>query len=84
MVPGRPATTSFTRWQRDGTWDRLLTHAQTKSDAIGDIEWEVSVDSTIARAHQHAAGARRELSREDVKRGLSIRRMRHWGEAEGG
>jgi transposase len=74
----------FARWQRDGTWDRLLTHTQTKSDAIGDIVWEVSVDSTIARAHQHAAGARRELSRQDVKRGLSIRRMRHWGEAEGG
>jgi transposase len=45
------------RWHRDGTWDRLLTHAQTKSDAVGEVEWEVSVDSTVVRAHQHAAGA---------------------------
>ena len=35
----------------------MLAHAQIKSDAVGEVEWEVSVDSTIARAHQHAAGA---------------------------
>ena len=45
------------RWQRDGIWDRLLTHVQTKSDAVGEVAWEVSVDSTVIRAHQHAAGA---------------------------
>jgi transposase len=66
----------FVRWRRDGTWDRLLAHAQTKSDAVGEVEWEVSVDSTVARAHQHAAGARREPSHRDAKRGSSIRRMR--------
>jgi transposase len=66
----------FVRWRRDGTWDRLLAHAQSKSDAVGEVEWEVSVDSTIARAHQHAAGARREPSHRDAKRGSFIRRMR--------
>jgi transposase len=45
------------RWRRDGTWDRLLAYAQTKSDAVGELEWVVSVDATINRAHQHAAGA---------------------------
>ena len=59
----------FVRWRRDGTWDRLLARAQTKSDTVGEVEWEVSVDSTIARAHQHAAGARRRPGREDAKRG---------------
>jgi transposase len=60
----------FNRWRRDSTWDRLLTHAQTKSDAVGDVEWEVSVDDTVIRAHQHAAGARREPAKnEDVKGG---------------
>lgn len=59
----------FVRWRRDGIWDRLLAHAQTKSDAVGEVEWEVSVDSTVARAHQHAAGARKEGSHEDAKRG---------------
>ena len=31
---------------------------ETRADAAGLITWDVSVDSTIARAHQHAAGAR--------------------------
>ena len=57
------------RWRRDGTWDRLLSHAQTKSDAVGEVEWEVSVDDTVIRAHQHAAGARGEPSEQDEKRG---------------
>jgi hypothetical protein len=30
---------------------------QAQADANGLITWEVSVDSTVARAHQHAAGA---------------------------
>jgi transposase len=49
----------FRRWQADGTWDRLVAQAQTKSDAVGEIDWDVSVDATIVRAHQHAAGARK-------------------------
>jgi len=43
----------------DGTWQRLLADAQTKSDAVGEVDWEVVVDATIVRAHQHAAGARK-------------------------
>jgi transposase len=49
----------FRRWQRDGTWQQILTALQAQADAQGLITWEVSVDSTIARAHQHAAGARK-------------------------
>jgi transposase len=49
----------FRRWQRDGTWQRLLTVLQALQDAAGQITWDVSVDSTICRAHQHAAGARK-------------------------
>lgn len=48
----------FRRWQRDGTWARILTDLQAIADAAGLITWDVSVDSTTARAHQHAAGAR--------------------------
>ena len=59
----------FVRWRRDGTWERLLTHAQTKSDAVGEVEWVVSVDSTVVRAHQHASGARRDPSPADEKGG---------------
>nr|WP_233611933.1 transposase [Amycolatopsis sp. WAC 01376] len=49
----------FRRWQRDGTWRRILTALQAMADATGRITWDVIVDSTIARAHQHAAGARK-------------------------
>jgi len=59
----------FRRWQQDGTWDRLLAHAQTRSDAVGQIEWTVSVDATINRAHQHAAGARHRVALEDRQKG---------------
>ena len=72
----------FARWRRDGTWDRLLAHVQMYSDAAGEVMWEVSVDSTISRAHQHAAGARRRApSREDAKRGSPTRRTRRSGGA---
>jgi transposase len=47
------------RWQRDGTWKQILSQLQAQADANGLITWEVSLDSTIARAHQHAAGARK-------------------------
>ena len=49
----------FRRWQRDGTWQQILTALQAQADAKGLITWQVSVDSTVARAHQHAAGARK-------------------------
>jgi transposase len=52
----------FRRWQRAGVWAAIMTGLQADADAPGLITWEVSVDSTIARAHQHAAGARRGIS----------------------
>jgi transposase len=50
----------FRRWQRDGTWDQVITRLQAAADAAGRICWQVSVDSTVCRAHQHAAGARKD------------------------
>lgn len=49
----------FRRWQRDGTWRVILAGLQGRAGAAGLITWDVSVDSTVARAHQHAAGARK-------------------------
>nr|BFE99524.1 hypothetical protein GCM10020241_12000 [Streptoalloteichus tenebrarius] len=49
----------FRRWHRAGVWQAILTTLQARADAEGLIVWDVSVDSTIARAHQHAAGARK-------------------------
>lgn len=50
----------FRRWQRAGVWAFIVKMLQAFADAAGAIVWDVSVDSTIARAHQHAAGARRD------------------------
>lgn len=51
------------RWHRrmagDGTWDRILGVLTAKADAQGRVDWSVSIDSTIARAHQHATNAKR-------------------------
>jgi transposase len=43
----------------DGTWERVFTALLAQADAKGDLDWVVSVDSTIVRAHQNAAGARK-------------------------
>ena len=49
----------FRAWQLAGTWAAILTELQALSDQAGLIDWVISVDSTINRAHSHAAGARR-------------------------
>lgn len=43
------------RFSNDGTWDNVLTRLLAQADASGQIEWAVSIDSTINRTHQHAA-----------------------------
>lgn len=50
----------FRRWQREGTWAQVVTGLVAAADASGRVCWQVSVDSTVCRAHQHAAGARRD------------------------
>jgi transposase len=54
----------FRRWQRDGTWVQVWIGLQAQADGAGLITWDLSVDSTIARAHQHAAGARRDSAEQ--------------------
>src|SRR3954468_20704712 len=49
----------FRAWQLAGRWAAIVTGLQALSAEAGLIEWVVSVDSTVNRAHQHAAGARR-------------------------
>jgi transposase len=42
------------RFSKDGTWDRIHARLLAQADAAGEVDWRVSVDSTINRAHQHA------------------------------
>ena len=47
------------RFSLDGTWDRILTALQAQADAVDELDWTVSVDSSISRVHQHGATAAR-------------------------
>ncbi len=50
----------FYRWRQAGHWDRMLALLQRQADAQEQLQWEIHfVDSTIIRAHQHAAGAKK-------------------------
>jgi transposase len=49
----------FRAWQLAGRWAAILTGLQALGAEAELIDWTVSVDSTINRAHSHAAGARR-------------------------
>lgn len=51
--------TRFSRWNKTGVWKRVL--AAVSGDA--DLE-EVFLDSTVIRAHLHAAGAKKNTARK--------------------
>jgi transposase len=56
--PWKTVYDRFRRWQRNGLWTQILQALQAQEDAAGRLHWdEGSADSTIVRAHQHAAGA---------------------------
>jgi transposase len=44
----------FSRWAKSGAWERIFQHLATDADN----EYAM-IDSTIVRAHQHSAGARK-------------------------
>jgi hypothetical protein len=48
------------RWSGDGTWEEVLDRLRAGCDEDQGSGWTVGVDSTVVRAHQHAAGARHE------------------------
>ena len=77
----------FRRWQRAGVWAAILARLQAHADAAGLITWDVSVDSTVARAHQHAAGARKKgMRRRNAQAGWENRSrlITHSGGREAG
>jgi len=68
-LPWRDVPREFGAWQTlwkrhrrysgDGTWDQVLAALLTSADAARIVNWDTSVDSTIIRAHQHAANLTR-------------------------
>lgn len=57
--PWQTVWTWHRRMASEGTWDTILNTLTAAADKEGLIDWSVSVDSTIARAHQHATNATR-------------------------
>ncbi|MFD4246965.1 IS5 family transposase [Streptomyces sp. NPDC058525] len=75
----------FRRWQRDGTWARILTRLQAEADAKGLITWDVNVDSTVCRAHRHAAGAAKRDLQKEPPGGIAVEPADHGlGRSRGG
>ncbi|MER7009227.1 transposase [Dactylosporangium sp. NPDC000555] len=46
------------RWALDGTWQRVAGRLRLDADLDDGDEWTLGIDSSVVRAHQHAAGAR--------------------------
>lgn len=56
----RTISSRFYRWRKAGIWQQIWESLMQQADIEGNIDWEVSfVDSTVVRAHQHAAGAKK-------------------------
>ena len=50
--------TRFYRWRKAGILDRAFAALLADGDARGTLDWRLhSLDATVVRAHQHAAGA---------------------------
>ncbi|GAA3092514.1 hypothetical protein GCM10017562_74780 [Streptomyces roseofulvus] len=58
-----PAYDPSRKWAADGTWRRVFPARLAQVDAEGDLDWVVTVDSFIVRAHQHTAGTRQKGAR---------------------
>jgi transposase len=67
----------FRRWQRNGSWQRIFTELQARADAKDLITWDLNIDSTVCRAHQHAAGARKRGPAEGAGRRCRCRAPAH-------
>ena len=48
------------RWSKDGTWDQILAALLVKADDAGQLDWQLSIDSTVSRVHQHGSNMTRE------------------------
>lgn len=57
--PWQTVWTWHRRMAGDGVWDQVHARLLAAADAAGKVDWSISVDSTIARAHQHATNITR-------------------------
>lgn len=58
--PWQTAWKRHRRFSQDGTWDKIHAVLLREADAVGELDWRISVDSTVNRAHQHATSLSRD------------------------
>ena len=72
------------RWSRDGTYEAMLDAVRTAFPESQDALALLSIDSTVVRAHQHAAGARRDsvtAAQDDTGGRIELHEIRGWAAA---
>ena len=52
----------YNRWSKTGVWEQIFKHLANDPDN----EYEM-IDSTIVRAHQHSAGAKKKTRRTSIR-----------------
>ena len=50
------------RFSKDGTWDQVMAALLITADQAGHVDWQLSIDSTISRVHQHGLNMTRALA----------------------
>ena len=60
--PWQTAWKRHARFCKDGTWDQILAALLVKADDAGQVDWQISIDSTVARVHQHGSNITREVA----------------------
>ena len=63
----------FNRWAENGTWEKLLADVRTQAGAPAKIDRVESIDSTIARVHQHGATLSRDTGGSAESQESSVR-----------
>ncbi|WP_313479217.1 IS5 family transposase [Microbacterium sp.] len=83
--PWQTVWTWHYRMAANGTWDKVFAALTAAADAAGLVDWSLSVDSTIARAHQHATNTTRLTGAGSSYKNLSLEPPDHGiGRSRGG
>jgi transposase len=77
--PWQTAYDYFSRWRREGIFERILAALQVRLDREGRLDWDLwCIDGTHVRASRAAAGASKKVSSAmPANRGIT-----HWAAAE--
>lgn len=52
----------FNKWSKDEVFSNILNELRAMAETEGNVDWSVEfVDGTVVRAHQHSAGAQKNI-----------------------